>query len=174
MTETETPGVTTGQSESETTNEPWYTRRRGIVIIGFYAVLTAFAGLIAMGYTDPVLVEESSYYQENPIAIPPYIYVYAFMGAMAYVFTTLLVNVDADTKTIARIGLRVPAALLLVTGVYLLGSMLELVPGTPAEKAGLAFLVGLFVKHALKGLSTISMRMYPGEPKELFRERPGT
>jgi hypothetical protein len=174
MAETGTSSATSEPTEGETANDPWYTRRRGIAIIGFYAVLTAFAGLVAMGYTDPILVEESEYYRANPIAIPPYVYLYAFMGAMAYVFTTLLINVDADTKTIARIGLRVPAALLLVTGVYLLGSVLELVPQTPPEKAGLAFLVGLFVKHALKGLSTISMRMYPGEPRELFRERPGS
>jgi hypothetical protein len=187
MVETHRPargGIETGQANespdveesASTAPRPWYSTGRGIVVVVLFGVLAVIGGLIATGMVLPgVVFWDQAFYErpENQLAIPPHIYLYAYLGAVTYAFTTLVVNPDTETKALVQIGARIPAALLLVTGVYLLGSWLEVIPKEPREIAGIAFLVGLFVKHALKGLTAISARLYPGNPSDLYEERGG-
>jgi hypothetical protein len=169
---------TTAVSEGDETghSSPWYASLRGIVVVFLFGILAVVGGLIATGMVLPGIVFwDQAFYEQpgNQLAIPPHIYLYAYLGAITYAFTTLVVNPETDTKSLVQIGARIPAALLLVTGVYLLGSWLEVIPKEPREIAGIAFLVGLFVKHALKGLTAISARLYPGDPSSLYDERGG-
>lgn len=163
-------------ADRSTGPQPWYGTRRGIAVVAVFGVLALIGGAIATGAVLPGIVFwDQAFYEQpgNQLAIPPHIYLYAYLGAVTYAFTTLVVNPETDTKSLVQIGARIPAALLLVTGVYLLGSWLEVIPKEPREIAGIAFLVGLFVKHALKGLTAISARLYPGSPSDLYEEQGG-
>ena len=180
VTETRQPESTGStepvDDERSAGSPPWYATGRGIVVVAVFGVLAVIGGLIATGTVFPGIVFwDQAFYEQpgNQLAIPPHIYLYAYLGAVTYAFTTLVVDPETDTRSLVQIGARIPAALLLVTGVYLLGSWLEVIPKEPREIAGIAFLVGLFVKHALKGLTAISARLYPGDPSSLYDERGG-
>lgn len=89
-------------------------------------------------------------------------------------FTSVLDDYDSDRKKVFEAGLRIPAALLLSAGVYLLASLM--VPDVAASAdgtqqtqlgrqtlaAGLAFLVGLYVKLTLRALGAVADSLYNG------------
>ncbi|SFR64602.1 hypothetical protein [Halogeometricum limi] len=155
---------------------PWYSERRGLGVVTLYLVGALVGALVASGLLIPSFVTEGwdvAYYEAHPLVVPAQLYLFAYLGALVHVFVALLRRTDVDVETVVRLGLRVPTALLLVTGVYLAASILGLqpVPDSPASVrtlVGVAFFVGLFVEHALAALSIVSARLYPGDPSQLY------
>lgn len=134
----------------------WYRDRAGRVVGGLYLVFTLVGVLVSLGVWDVVRLVSPS----GPgIVVPDYVYLYGFMGAMAYVFTSLLTEFDKSTGELLQVGLRIPAALLLAAGLYLLSGFL-VGDGSDRVLAGMSFLVGLYVKLALEALGGLAKRLY--------------
>jgi hypothetical protein len=101
------------------------------------------------------------------VTVPPYVYLYASLGALGYVFTKLMTNVDAydewnEVTELAEMALRIPAAWVLAAGVYLLfAAGTAFADGGSGQQyaAGLAFLVGLYVNVAMKSLGSLADRL---------------
>lgn len=93
------------------------------------------------------------------VTVPTYVYLYGFLGALAYAFTSLLTEFDKPARDLLQVGLRIPAALLLATGIYLLAAFFVSDPSTRVV-AGLSFLVGLYVKLSLEALGSLARRLY--------------
>jgi len=94
--------------------------------------------------------------------VPVDVYLYAFLGAMGYVFTTLFAEFDKGVLSLLQKGVRVPAALLLAAGFYLFSFLFVESATTPPAGllAGLAFLIGLYVNVALVSLDGIASRVF--------------
>lgn len=190
---------TAGPTDATDVPEPWYTEARGIAIVAGYAGLLLVGGLLTTGTVLPGIVEspwDATYYEAHPLAIPPQMFLYAFMGALAYVFTKLVVNPTVGVWEVARLALRIPAALIVVFAVYgwfvhvlpalgpelvdnpefVLSTASSDFPSEPRairEFAGMAFLVGFLVEHALEGLrSTVNLTALTRVGSE-FRGRVG-
>lgn len=164
-----------------TSARPWYSQPRGLAVFGAYVAFGLLGGLFVSGVVAPEFVTrpmDSGYYQEHPLVVPIQLYLFAYLGALAHVFVALLRRTDRTPASLVRLGLRIPTAMLLVTGVYLgvaaLG--LEPIPDSPASSrtlVGAAFFVGLFVEHALAALQVVSARLYPGDPSQLYGDGTG-
>lgn len=136
----------------------WYRTTPGLVAAGTFVVLTAVGLAISTGVVAPAF---TSYDPSAEAAVPPYVYLYGSLGGLAYVFTSLVVEFEKSTGELGRAGLRVVAAPLLAAGVYLLLRFLVEAPST-RQVAGLAFLVGLYVKLSLEALGSLASRLYGG------------
>lgn len=155
----------------------WYQSRLGVGLLIMYSVLGMLCLLLVSGvlYPSVITIEIAGVIDTHPFVTPIQLYLYTMLGALGYIFGTLTENPDASPLGVFHIGLRIPAALLVTTGVFLFSSTLgfELQnTGVTDERtlAGMAFLVGLFVDHALRSLRAISSRLYPGEPQKLYVE----
>lgn len=153
-------------------------------VIGLFVVLSAIGLLLSMGLVEWLVAVPSSASSPSTMTVPPYVYLYAGLGALGYVFTKLMVEFDRydewhDAEALASMLMRVPAALVLAAGVYLLLGGL----GLPSEMAGetvatgsnatngesgargaqfvagISFLVGLYVNVALKSLGGLADRI---------------
>lgn len=139
---------------------PWYRTRRGIVVVGLYAGLTVAGVTISTGVAFASFVFGPPAPDGGPLLrIPPYIYLYGFLGAMAYAFTSVIAKFERGTAGVVRVGLRVLAALPLAAGVFLLAGALGIEPSDGRLVAGLAFLVGLYVNLTLKALGGLAERL---------------
>jgi hypothetical protein len=154
---------------------PWYAERLGIVLVASYAGLALLGGLVTAGLAFPSVVSGRGVTtgSATPLSVPPQLFLYAALGGFAFVFVTLASNPDADSVAVGHLGLRVPAALLVVVGVFLFASALGVAPsdGGPDAARALAagaFLTGVFVEHGLKALRSVSARLYPGDPGDLY------
>lgn len=88
-------------------------------------------------------------------------YVYSFVGTMAFFFMTLFKNVDMDRSALFKLVLRVPAALLLVTVFYLLVAMSTGPSGTVGQIHWLvAFLVGFYLTYSVDTLDRTTVRVF--------------
>jgi len=107
------------------------------------------------------------------VTVPPYVYLYAALGATAYAFTRLLRAYDdpgtpLSVGTVTTIVVAVLAATPLAAGVYLLSSFVVDVEGAAEGGlsarllAGVAFLTGLFVNRAYDRLGRVADRLLPG------------
>lgn len=143
----------------------WYAERLGVALVVVYALLACFGVLAVAGaIAGSFLVGrfDAAYYRTHPFRIPPQLLVYALVGSLTYVFTALAAEPDAETRTVLRFGSRVPVALLLVFPAYVLFvSLPGHVPATAdpewtRQLAGMAFLLGLFVEHAVGGFRTLA------------------
>lgn len=139
----------------------WHNDERLLFVLAIYAVLTLLGVAISTGFLVPDTWFESV--DNGPATqVPPFVYLYAFLGASAFAFSNLLRKDDRERRDLIRLGLRVLAALPLAAGVYLLGSFL----GGGADVAGvrvaggLAFLTGLYVNLALEALYELGVRLY--------------
>lgn len=145
---------------------PWYRSRRGLAVLLVYAGLTLLATLLSTGvWFDAVGLVGA----DGPAtAVPGFVYLYAFLGAMAYALTSLIAKLETGGRGVARVGLRAVAALPLAAGVYLLAGPLGLAGLGDRAIAGVAFLVGLYVNLTLKALGGLAERLYgrreSGEP----------
>lgn len=140
---------------------PWYRTNRGIAVVVLYAVLTLLAITLS---TEPRLPMGDSYLDVSDAngpstAIPPAIYLYGFLGAMAYAFTSVVGKFERGPTGVARVGLRVLAALPLAAGVFLLAGALGIEAPDGRLLAGMAFLVGLYVSLTLKALGGLAERL---------------
>lgn len=152
----------TAQGEAEAT----WSAVNAAVIAAFF-LLTLVGLLISTGYIKPLAGLDGGG-TRGPAAVPPYVYLYAGLGALGYIFTKLMVQFDDydewnDAEALAAMLMRVPAALILAAGVYLL-----IAPGIAGGNggsenarfvAGVAFLVGLYVNVALKSLGGLADRI---------------
>lgn len=127
-----------------------------------YAVLTLVGIVIS---TEPSTLS-ASFLDVNVLtahgpstAVPPAIYLYGFLGAMAYAFTSIIAKFVRGLTGVVRVGLRVVAALPLVAGVFLLAGALGIEASDGRLIAGLAFLVGLYVSLTLKALGGLAERL---------------
>lgn len=153
------------------TESDWHHDRTALSVLGLYALLT----LLGVGLSTGLLVPDSWFEigkDPPPTRVPPFVYLYAFLGASAFAFSNLLQKGERDWRDLVRLGMRVFSALPLAAGVYLLGSFLggglDVAGGRAA--AGLAFLTGLYVNLALEGLYGLGMRLYGLAPSEEAEE----
>ncbi|RXK51742.1 hypothetical protein [Halorientalis pallida] len=101
------------------------------------------------------------------MTVPPYVDLYASLGALGYVFTKLMTNVEGydeydEFGELVEMALRIPAAWLLAAGIYLLFAAGTAFAGGGSGQqyaAGLSFLVGLYVDVAVKSLGSLSDRL---------------
>jgi hypothetical protein len=136
------------------------------VVMGGFIALTAVGVVLSTGQVTDGLLDGSMAATETPSTVPPSVYLYATLGALGYIFTRLI-NVPAmlsemdDAETLARIGLRIPAAWVLAAGIYLLGETVlrSGMGGQGLLLAGLPFLVGLYVNVALKSLGAVADKL---------------
>ena len=126
-----------------------------------YAVLTLAGVAIS---TQPGLLANGSVPSDG--TVPAFVYLYAFLGAMAYAFTSVVSEPDKEFREVLRVGVRVFAALPLAAGLFLLSTFVN-VARTPPVMAGMAFVTGLYIKLALKTLGGIAERLYRGFASEL-------
>ena len=155
----------------EKSGQFWHQDDWGFRIVVFYTLLS-LVGIASV--SRPVVTLVAGETLANSIGIPPYIFGFALLGALTYVFTSVLNNYNSDLKKVFEAGLRIPAALLLAAGVYLLASLVfpgastvdagssGAAIGKETLAAGLAFLVGLYVKLTLKALGGVAESFYNG------------
>jgi hypothetical protein len=98
--------------------------------------------------------------------VPAYVYIYASLGALGYIFTKLMAGIDefddtADADRLVKLALRIPVAWVLGAGTYLLAAVLlsASAPNTGRFTAGVAFLVGLYVNVTMKSLGSLADRL---------------
>lgn len=143
---------------------PWYRSWRGIAVVALYGVLTVAAVAVSTGW----LVEASFFPDADTTVptgqVPPYVYLYAFLGAMAYAFTSVVAKFERGTVGVLKVGLRALAALPLAAGVFLLSNALGIDATSGRFVAGLAFLVGLYVNLTLRALGGLADRLYGRVP----------
>ena len=149
------------------TESDWHHDRRLLVVLALYAILTLLGVAVATGFLVPESWFEVA--EKAPATqVPPFVFLYAFLGASAFVFSNLLRKENREWRDLVRLGMRVLSALPLAAGVYLLGSFLgggADVAGARAA-AGLAFLTGLYVNLALEALYGLGMRLYGLRPSD--------
>ncbi|WP_255149196.1 hypothetical protein [Halorarius halobius] len=96
------------------------------------------------------------------VAVPWQVYAFGVLGAFGFVFTALIREFDRTPLTVVQYHLRVPAAIPLSTGTYLLADLiLGGAESTPALVAGLAFVSGLYVNLAYERLAALAERLLP-------------
>jgi uncharacterized membrane protein YgcG len=136
-------------------------------------VFAAFAVLTVVGVVlSVVLVDDAS-------AIPPRIYVFGFLGATVYVFTSLAEKFDEEDRYALEIASKGIAAFPLAAGVYLLAFAFPATNGDaasqPADRiiSGLVFLSGAYVSLTLRALGGLAKRMLGVSEEEETEEKPG-
>jgi hypothetical protein len=107
----------------------------------------------------------------TPVRVPEYVYLFSLLGGLAYVFTFLFRMwrdeerlVRLTSRRLLALGVRLPAALTLAAGVYLVldsGLLVLMEDSTLVREtmAGVAFLTGLYVQLALKRLERIGYQL---------------
>lgn len=98
-----------------------------------------------------------------PVTVEWYIYAFAVLGALGYVFTKLVKDPNRSFGSLVHANIRLPAALPLAAGFYLLAG--QFLGSAPPENllAGVAFLTGLFVNIAYKRIGALATRLLPTE-----------
>jgi hypothetical protein len=97
--------------------------------------------------------------------VPPFVYLYASLGALGYIFTKIMMASEGltgpgATGELVSMGMRIPAAWVLGAGFYLLLAQSGADPVSDAHLfATVAFLVGLYVNVAIKSLGALADRM---------------
>ena len=137
-----------------TDGPPWYRNRSGVALVVCYLLFTLIGVGHSVGWQAGIGVS-----LPDDATVPSYVYLYGFLGALAYAFTSLLTEFDKSARDLLQVGLRIPAALLLATGLYLLAAFFVADPSTRVV-AGLSFLVGLYVKLTLEALGGLARRLY--------------
>ena len=133
------------------------------LLIGALTALT----LVGIALSAGLVPVEGWLTASSPVIVPPYVYLYASLGALGYVFTKLMTNVEAydewnEIEELAEMALRIPAAWVLAAGVYLLfvaGTAFTGGGSGQQYAAGLSFLVGLYVNVAMKSLGSLADRL---------------
>ena len=151
----------------------WYATRAGrtlywgLIVATLLSVAVSTAGFPAfLDETVPVSLPDVE------TTIPPYVYLFGFLGATVYAFTTFARRFDEHGRYRLKVFSRTVAALPLVAGVYLLAFAFlgfgtePAMPGDPTNAvarerviAGLVFLAGLYVSTTLLALETVANRL---------------
>lgn len=164
----------TGQSNSAADSEdgrvekpdPTWSWENWLLIFLFVG-LSLVGVAISTGAVRPGLVDVSGTDWNTPVSVPLFVYLYASLGALGYIFTRLITRLEdfvhwGDVEKLVEMALRIPAAWILAAGVYLFLPLFD--PQTdglsePWLAAGMAFLVGLYVNVAFKALGGLAERL---------------
>lgn len=142
---------------------PWYGRRLGLGILAFDLLLTlvvVVGSTSLLGIILDALIDTPATLE---VVIPWYVYVFGLLGALGYVFTAQIREFPRDTVGLLKDNLRLPAAIPLCAGLYLLS---ELILGTDPPAvivAGLVFVGGLYVNLTYERIGMVADRLLPGE-----------
>lgn len=159
----------------------WYGTRWGRLFYWGILVATLVGVALSMEVTD------------LSMRVPPAIYLFGFLGASVYVFTSFAAEFDENDQYRLKILSRTVAVLPLVAGVYLLalafpgidGELTVLAADTSSGNgasqtdrlvAGLAFLAGIYVSTTLKALGGLAERLLgvsPGQTESADAESGG-
>lgn len=172
--------------ESAWLDGPWYESGFGVGIVAFDVLLTVVLVYATAGYVEfdgdgdtangtwvtPLDVPLNGP-AEVPIGVIPwYVYVFSLLGALGYVFTALFDDFDRRTGKVFADNFRLPAALPLGAGVFLLADVLL---GDPTELGplilGIVFLVGLYVNLAYERFGALAERFLPASTDNGPNER---
>ena len=149
------------RSEIEWTRRVWYRSRVGLALIGIdlLVILLLVAGT---GVAYEVPFPELAQIADG--VVPPYVYAFSLFGALGFVFTALIEEFDSSVGDLLRYNFRLPAALPLGVGIYLLSGIIfgEGTADFPLV-AGTIFLAGLYVNLAYKRLGALAQRLLPGQ-----------
>ncbi|MDB9279749.1 hypothetical protein PN416_07555 [Halorubrum ezzemoulense] len=137
----------------------WYRSRFGVGVIAADVLLTVGLAAGALLVTDGPF---PGFAGLGSGVVPLFVPLFSLLGALGFVFTALVERFDASVGTLVRYNLRLPAALPLGVGVYLLSDIL--LGGTTGDAplvAGVVFLSGLYVNLAYKRLGALARRLLP-------------
>lgn len=134
----------------------WYRSKAGIVLVAADVLATAaLVGLSVLGSVDPSV--------DSSRIVPPYVPVFSLLGALGFVFTALIDDFEASVGDVLRYNFRLPAALPLGIGIFLLSDVvLDEAAADDALVLGTVFLSGLYVNLAYKRLGALARRLLPG------------
>lgn len=128
----------------------------GLSIVG----IALSTGLLNLGIVDP---EQTA---TGDVAVPMYVYLYASLGALGYIFTKLMSHLEkyddaTELNRLIKLTLRIPVAWILGSGTYLLANVMlpASAPNTAQFTAGIAFLVGLYVNVTMRSLGSLADRL---------------
>lgn len=157
--------------DESTTDRPISPDKWGLgnwLLYGFFGGLT-LAGVAlssnVVGNNVLIAPPEPTADGSIPLTIPLFVYVYATLGALGYIFTKLMADLNkydepSEIRGIIEMGMRIPAAWVLGAGFYL---VFVLAGSNPVDQphlfATIAFLVGLYVNVAVKTLGSLADRM---------------
>ncbi|WP_280586031.1 hypothetical protein [Halorubrum sp. Boch-26] len=153
---------------TESERESWYDSRIGRVLYWGLIVATLVA----------VVLSSTTVLGTTP-AIPPGVYLFGFLGATVYAFTSFAKRFDESGRYRLKVFSRTVAALPLAAGVYLLAfaftgfdggaGAADGAQGVSGDRAvaGLVFLAGLYVSTALQALGGIADRLLGGGGADL-------
>lgn len=131
----------------------WYDSRVGRIF--YWGLILATLVAVALSSTGALGTE---------LQIPPGVYLFGFLGATVYAFTTFARRFARKGRYRLKVLSRTLAALPLVAGVYLLAFAFTGTDGGAGEitgpryVAGLAFLAGLYVSTTLQSLEVLANR----------------
>ncbi len=146
---------------------PWYASRLGVGIVLADLLLTlglVYATVVGLGTGFEELAAV-------PLGVVPwYIYAFSVLGALGFVFTALIDDFHRETGEVLQHNVRLPAALPLGAGVYLLSDVLvgDIAAAEPLV-VGTVFLAGLYVNLAYRQLGALARRLLPGERRKRDR-----
>lgn len=168
-------------------------------LLAAYLALLAVAVVLSFGWSASVSFVVSPFGERSlvrvvrtvpdgaaftPVRVPEYVYLFSLLGGLAYVFTFLF-RMWRDEETLARItarrllalGVRLPAAVTLGAGMYLVldsGLLVLMEDATLVREtmAGVAFLTGLYVQLALKRLERVGYQLARTGTLEFVDVRP--
>lgn len=168
--ETESPGTDVPSSP------PWFRSSLGLLVLAVDLGLLVALVVASTGLLGDVLESNAVVGFGDTAAVPGYVYVFAALGALGYVFTGLVTDFRRDATDLLRMTLRIPAALPLAAGLFLLAGqfMGGQFPGTgPPTRlmAGLSFVAGLFVNLTYERIASLAKRLLPAEESGEQSER---
>lgn len=155
--------VEAGTEPVETGSEDtWYLTTGGLAVFVVDAVLVVLVMLgtsgIAASLLEPLAIDIP-----EAVLVDAYIYVFAVLGALGYVFTAVVREFDRTTGDLIKYNVRVLAALPLAGGVYLLSELILGEIPSKAVLAGLAFVTGLYVNRVYERIGMMADRLIPPE-----------
>ncbi|MFC7187363.1 hypothetical protein [Halorubrum yunnanense] len=137
----------------------WYRSRLGIVIVAVDVLLTV---TLTAAASVNVGAQYAGIDGLGPGIVPPFVPLFSLLGGLGFVSTALIERFDASVGRLLQYNLRLPAALPLGVGVYLLS---DLVLGQGVDDVplvvGVVFLSGLYVNLAYKRLGALARRLLP-------------
>jgi H+/Cl- antiporter ClcA len=140
------------------------------IVIAVFGALTAVGLALSIGLLEWVVAIPDDT-ATNPVTIPVYVYLYAALGTLGYIFTRLMHKLDryaewSRWENLVEMAMRIPAACILAAGVYLFLGNFGSVEGVSGARfaAGVSFLVGLYVNVALKALGSLADRILGRAP----------
>ncbi|ELZ55015.1 MULTISPECIES: hypothetical protein [Halorubrum] len=156
---TDGDGSAASDGEPSRFDRTWYRSPLGIAVIAVDLLLTvALAAAASLAIDAPLAGVDGL----SPGVVPPSVPLFSLLGALGFVFTTLIERFDVSVGTLVRYNFRLPAALPLGVGIYLLSDVVlgQGVDDVPLV-VGVVFLSGLYVNLAYKRLGALARRLLP-------------